>query len=142
MKYIGSDATVSSISANETYDQILSTFKFVDENQTDTTNWKTYLNTQYNYSLKHPMEWQEIIDPKSEGKEFTLKSPDGELIHGTVFAGTRDSSNDNNYRKTFDLAKNEYILITYVECDGSKCGFGKLDLATFDQILSTFKFLK
>lgn len=105
-----------------------------------TANWKTYTNTQYNYSLKHPVEWEEIIDPKTKGREFTLKLPNGEFIHGTVFIGVPDSNNDNNYRKTFNLANNTYVLITYVACDGPGCGFGKANLPIFTQILSTFRF--
>ncbi|MCL5410096.1 MAG: hypothetical protein M1607_04530 [Patescibacteria group bacterium] len=34
---------------------ILSTFKFLDQKQTvDTSNWKTYTNTKYGFSLKYP----------------------------------------------------------------------------------------
>jgi hypothetical protein len=40
---------------SEYFDQILSTFKFLDENETiDTSNWKTYTNTQLNFSFKYP----------------------------------------------------------------------------------------
>ncbi|PIR78902.1 MAG: hypothetical protein COU26_04065 [Candidatus Levybacteria bacterium CG10_big_fil_rev_8_21_14_0_10_36_30] len=38
-------------------EQILSTFKFTDQNQTvDTSNWKTYTNSKYGYSLKYPTD--------------------------------------------------------------------------------------
>lgn len=39
-------------------DQILSTFKFLDQSQTDTSNWKTYKNDQFNFELKLPGDVQ------------------------------------------------------------------------------------
>ncbi len=105
-----------------------------------TGDWKSYSNTQYGYSLKHPKSWEEIVDPNSYGKEFTLQSPNKELIHVIVFDGVADTKNDNDYTKTFSLTSNNHILVTYVECDGPSCNFGKLNLPTFSQILSTFKF--
>ena len=107
-----------------------------------TANWETYTNAQYNYGLKHPTTWKEIIDPKNEGREFTLKSSNNEFIHATVFTGAADSGKDDSYKKTFQLTENTHLLITYVECDGPGCGFGNLELPTFTQILSTFKFLE
>ena len=46
-----------------TYDQILSTFKFIDK--TDTSNWKTYTNAQYGFEFKYPNEWK--IDKDQQG---------------------------------------------------------------------------
>ncbi len=40
---------------NETFDQILSTFKFIDS--ADTSTWKTYTNTQYGFGIKYPSDW-------------------------------------------------------------------------------------
>lgn len=39
------------------YNNILSTFKILDENIVDTSNWKTYTNTKYDYSIKYPDTW-------------------------------------------------------------------------------------
>ena len=37
------------------FDQILSTFKFIDQNSTtDTTNWKTYISSKFSFSVKYP----------------------------------------------------------------------------------------
>lgn len=37
------------------FDQMLSTFKFTDQNQTtDTSTWKTYQNSQYGFEIKYP----------------------------------------------------------------------------------------
>ncbi len=41
------------------FDQILSTFKFLDETSaSDTTNWQTYTNQKYGFSLKYPPDWR------------------------------------------------------------------------------------
>lgn len=39
----------------EIIDQILSTFKFVDK--ADTSDWKTYTNTEYGFEFKYPGDW-------------------------------------------------------------------------------------
>ena len=39
------------------FNQILSTFKFLDQNQVDTSNWKTYTNSKYGYLIKYPDNW-------------------------------------------------------------------------------------
>lgn len=53
------DLHISSVEQQKYFDQIVSTFKFTDQNQTaNTSNWKTYTNTKHNFSLKHPENWQ------------------------------------------------------------------------------------
>lgn len=43
----------------ETVEFILSTFKFLDQTQTDeTAGWKVYANTAYGYSIKYPKNWK------------------------------------------------------------------------------------
>ena len=74
-----------------------------------------------------------------EGGEFTLESQQKERIHGTIFDTTVDSGQDTDYRKTFPL-KDGNLLVTYVDCDGPGCEFGKLEPQTFQQILSTLTF--
>jgi hypothetical protein len=39
------------------FDQILSTFEFIDQTNVDTSEWKTYTNQFIGYSLKHPSNW-------------------------------------------------------------------------------------
>src|SRR5260221_1405311 len=41
------------------YNKILSTFKFTDQSQTDTSNWKTYTNQNYKFSFNYPALWTE-----------------------------------------------------------------------------------
>lgn len=40
------------------FDQILSTFRFVEQTSINTSNWKTYTNSQYNLEFKYPAAWQ------------------------------------------------------------------------------------
>lgn len=105
-----------------------------------TADWKTYINSKYEYQLKYPLDWEVAVDSKSENKELTIESPKGELVHTTIF-NTGNNGAEGAYRKLFPLKNNQVLLITYVECDGPGCGFGKLDIPTFNQIVSTFKLL-
>ncbi len=50
------------------FDQMLSTFKFTDQNQTtDTSNWKTYKNDTYGFEVKYPVDTR-----VSETSNYTL----------------------------------------------------------------------
>ena len=52
---IASKNTSISFSQNNFGEQILSTFKFIDQT-TDTSNWKTYRNDKYGFEFKYPVE--------------------------------------------------------------------------------------
>lgn len=41
----------------QVYNNILSTFNFLNQNQVDTSNWEIYTNTKYGYSIKYPDNW-------------------------------------------------------------------------------------
>jgi hypothetical protein len=61
------------------YNQILSTFKFTDQNQADpTANWKTYVSKNYGYELKYPSDWNYSSEVMGEGfgKNFVKNSDD------------------------------------------------------------------
>lgn len=60
----------------EVFDQIISTFKFLDQNQADTSNWKTYTNNEQAYQFKYPEDWMVGAD---ESRPFTLIQSAGEL---------------------------------------------------------------
>ena len=53
---------------NEIFNQILATFKFLDD---ETANWKTYTNKKYGFSFKYPSE--NIIT--EQGQSFLLDFP-------------------------------------------------------------------
>ena len=108
-----------------------------------TTNWKTYTDLKFNYSLKFPDTWsnQTGINDKNLGN-FSFKSNEEEWITGTVFTGTPDLENDaknDGSGHSFVLDKGKYLLIVYSECVGPGCDVSKNHLDTFNQILSTFK---
>ncbi|HEY4512063.1 MAG TPA: hypothetical protein VJH63_00160 [Candidatus Paceibacterota bacterium] len=48
---------------NESASKILSTFKFTDPSLADTSNWKTYKNEKYGYSISYPSDW--TADPET-----------------------------------------------------------------------------
>lgn len=59
------------------YNQILSTFKFLDQNQTsDITNWKTYRSVNGNFSLKYPQEYQAYENQVVSVDGMKVASPD------------------------------------------------------------------
>ncbi len=98
------------------YDQMISTFKFLDQNQADgTANWKTYINQSLGFNISYPNNWEVDdsnlsniyiyspnkakdnqkfyinIQTESTNKDFTewLKN---KTIGGTCCAGGRISS--------------------------------------------------
>jgi hypothetical protein len=105
-----------------------------------TANWKTYTNSKYGYSFKYPEIWIDVSDPAST-TEFRIETSSKEVIIGTVFAGKADTSKDQVWMKTLAISSTQYLKISYMQCAGMGCKEGFKDVATFDQILSTFKFL-
>lgn len=74
------------------FNQILSTVKFLEQNQTNsTTDWKTYTNSKYGYQLKYPKDWfsyvpssdQETLDSICLGQD-----PNKCVLNITVLEGT------------------------------------------------------
>ncbi len=53
----------------KTFNKILSTFKFTDQNQADTFNWKTYTNTKWSFSFKYPSQFT-LKEDKSESIQY------------------------------------------------------------------------
>jgi hypothetical protein len=142
------------------FNQILSTFKFLDQTQTDeTANWKTYTNSKpFAFQLKYPPDWTEK-DMISSGWPSFESSDNGIM---TFNAGPiPDQNNLSNYcpTRTGIVQKNRNITvdgIPVIFCvDNSisqaeitipkneniyaiTCSLRKLDICL--QILSTFKF--
>lgn len=62
--------------------QILSTFKFIDQNLlSETSNWKTYTNLEAKFSINYPPDWQWKIDTSNEDyKRLVLEGKEGEVL--------------------------------------------------------------
>lgn len=104
-----------------------------------TADWKTYTNTTYGYSFKYPNMWTLEVDPRSKDKEFQFTLKLGEIVTGTIFEG-KPKGNTFETQREFNLSNNKYLLVAYSQCLGPGCGVGSLDLPTFTQFISTFKF--
>ncbi|MBI4130628.1 hypothetical protein HY468_04885 [Candidatus Roizmanbacteria bacterium] len=62
----------------DTFSQILSTFRFVEEGEVDMTGWKTY-TSKYGYSLQYPKEWEVKTGNWKEGSLQYGLQPDEEI---------------------------------------------------------------
>lgn len=57
------------------FDKILSTFKFVNSgSKIDTSNWKTYVNSQYGFEIEYPKDWI-LYEGGSHDPVFSLSAP-------------------------------------------------------------------
>lgn len=132
-----------------------------------TANWKTYANTKYTYLLKYPATWNVVTDYVAEG-DFIIQSSKGELVdvigqanpqkltiqewlkqnwpndtvEETVVGGKTALKNQQKREYYISYSNDTFIIISYDNCRGMGCGVGKLEADTFDQILSTFKFIQ
>lgn len=156
----------------EVYQHLLSTLKFTDQNQTiDTSNWKTYKDSQYNFSIQYPSTWYAdkhgdviyidanpipsmalthgiptslsiFIQPASKAEE--IKSNENIQVYDTTVAGNKGlkivsiqpSNVDGSFGTTYNVTNQAF---NYMLSFQNKDVQGKHN-ATFDQIVSTFKF--
>ncbi len=150
-------------------DQILSTFKFLDQNQADpTAGWKTYTNTQYKYSLKYPLNWT-ITKGKYSGSPEVDITLNYKEVPFDVF-DVKIQNHCENFFNCFEGKENNITIdgvsayqeiavdnpnrqdiaadSTFFEKDGNffliQCAhdFHQEIQTTCNQILSTFKFLQ
>lgn len=143
------------------FDQILSTFKFVDLNSA--SDWQTYRNEKYGFEMKYPKDWK-----LSEGNYFDnfyvfFKAdsynqigilPSGELDYGLPSQDpvVEDISigNKNATKKEWTLSGNRFLTQIYFKEIPANWGANqRIDIQALrqystiiDQILSTFKFTK
>ena len=72
----------NTLEIDSTFDQILSTFKFLDE-EIDTINWQIYTDNVAKFSFKYPLDWKfrspEITIP---GKGVSLVKPGSFYLRG------------------------------------------------------------
>ena len=70
--YNDSDKNKDSLLSN--FNQILSTLKFFNQNQSDeTANWKIYVNDRLGFSFKYPLEWS--LDKITDGGLRIISHP-------------------------------------------------------------------
>jgi hypothetical protein len=112
----------------------------------ETAGWKSYNDIKYNYSFKYPESFVDKTNPNDKNLgNFTLESNEKEMIYGTTFTGVPDLENDkknNGSSKSFIINEGKYLFVSYTECAGQGCNLSKKHIDVFDQILSTFQFLK
>ena len=150
--------------------QILSTFEFAspiggDQNKIiDTSNWKTYTNTKYKYSIKYPTNWAVKNFGQLDQKTIELVAFNPNAVQNELSAAITIAITSRTYQQELELGveKSEPIIVDNVQGakkiegspDGSSSirviiplGQNTLSIGTkrefeelFDQILSTFEF--
>jgi len=149
-----------------TFDHILSTFKFISLNPSPNISaWKTYKNIQHGFELKYPDTYAIKTKLPQEGiVTFTLNNEDKLMIVGQVPYGVYDpivsekdiiiggkkgqliifdSNNGFPIKRAFavvdlDNSENTTRWSMFIVLDKDK---EAEDIATFEKILSTIKFI-
>src|SRR3989338_5988602 len=123
-----------------------------------TANWKTYTNNQYKFVFKHPNDWRVIsLEEESKPQEIVVTyNPDTKDAYLERNPGAYDQSQKSDavingvqitrIKNNKDVYRREYAIIPLTS--GTLIITGTLDVAvnqkqtsSFNQILSTFKFL-
>ena len=168
-------STYSAIPGNEstsdeqTYSQILSTFKFIGKTQTTTSSWKTYTNEIYNYSINYPSNFSyktcEDCNPSQLEVSFSNNEQTINFVISYSAQSTLCANNPSPCIPTKDLQtviigktyipeqyyidyyKNYIFKIEDIFLNGKPSQIGiqgsykaKADSMLINQILSTFKF--
>lgn len=83
----------------EIFNQILSTFKFLDQNTDETANWKTYKNIAAGFQFKYPSKYQ---NPKlPTGPDENVQYSDGTEKQGWLVFETGKSLNKESFNLQF-----------------------------------------
>lgn len=118
--------------------------------KTTTTNsvdpfadWQIYNNDRYGYSFKFPKNWKITFEDTYQYSNVTISTELDKSINVTHFTGN-PSVDKPNWTKNFVINDNSYIMFAFSHCAGGPgldCGGAveEEDIATFNQILSTFK---
>ncbi len=100
----------------EIFDQILSTFKFIEKDET--ADWKTYRNEEYGFKVKYPEYWNNII--VNESRDFLNKESAVTLLfenfperNNPRFVGYSEGINIKIYSKNYSCGPDEYNCAIY-----------------------------
>ena len=116
--------------------QILSTFRFGDDS-TDTSGWKTYQDSQYNFELKYPEEYKIAEDKSGWPNATLLLYKGGQTYDLAVEVWNTESEYTSKYKTQMSL---DGLTVKNYQGKFITLFNGNLD-PTVDQIISTFKFL-
>lgn len=123
------------------YNNILSSFEILNQNAIDTTNWKTYTNSKYGYSIKYPDSWTtnesdlnsvNVVDMGKEAKSvriYVLKADPADLVYlddidkyiedkiltnsNLIEDGSVNINNYSGHKYTFNNSKEEDNYAVY-----------------------------
>lgn len=145
------------------FDQILSTFKFT--NSDETANWKTYRNSFYNIQMQYPSNWNESINPTGtpQQEEITFLGTEGSIViyTGGGFGGGPCNPNEHKNIQTgmgvlgfcVSIFNSDKEIMRVANEGPAPTNFPSVNIRAeinkpidqneklFYQILSTFKFL-
>ena len=110
------------VGGGNTFSQIISTFKFLDQTQTsDISNWKTYINEKNGYSIKYP---DNLYKDCSYDDVFVLYEGTGPCTAGEPsiafnvnVEGNINTLQNNNYKKSYN-EKCYTVLTRNIEVSG------------------------
>lgn len=106
-------------------------------------DWQIYSNDRYGYSFKFPKNWKITFEDTYQYSNVTISTEVDKSINVSHFTG-KPSADKPNWTKNFVINDNSYIMSAFSHCAGGPgmdCGgaIEEKDIATFNQILSTFK---
>jgi hypothetical protein len=82
-----------------------------DTNNVDTSDWKTYRNEKYGYSMRYPKGW--YVDDRFANQDFSQRGPkeDAELMGGdTLFSNYSDAYNFNLGNRPLDIKQLSLVV--------------------------------
>lgn len=149
---------------NQEFEQLLSTFKFLDSSTSsavDTKNWKIYENKKYGFSFKYPSDFlvkdssEDVVfiknDPNENREAFAiLIKPNMNLTDYLAYLDktTRATTKDTPVKQTTKSINGfSFIQLEYIDGMDDRTEMiiqhnnNLIVFSNADQILSTFKFL-
>jgi len=119
------------------FDQILSTLKFLGQNQIDTSNWRTYTNNT-GFSIKYPQSLSIV-----QSSQFGTPEANLNTINGFIYDPKGQNPPGENYYINFDIGDTEPKYTTELQSSESTVLDGqtvkKITLNTISSIIYSVK---